>query len=67
MASRNMQLDMIKTRLHTKIVCYGHAMPIGLKKMCVGGGIDLFDSPLFTVAQGRSVPISGESPPTLLE
>jgi hypothetical protein len=70
MVTRHMQLHMATTRLRDIIAFYGHAMPIGLEKAYVNGGIGLFGSgsPVFTaVAQGRNVPISWESPPTLRE
>ncbi len=43
----------------------GHAMPFGLVKKANMGGICVFDSFIFVGAQGRSVPISRGSPPTL--
>ena len=58
------------THLRDSAGAYGHAMPIGLAKAYVNDGIGLFGSgsPVFTaVVQGRNVPISWESPPTLRE
>jgi len=52
--------------LRDKIAVYGHAMPISLGKLSNSGvvGAGLCVSPIFTFAQGCSVPISMGSPPT---
>lgn len=52
------------TRLRDKIANHGHAMPIGLEKLCISGGTGSCNAPIFVFAQGRSVPISRGSPPT---
>ena len=70
MVTRHKQLHMLTARLRDIVDFYGHAMPIGLEKAYANGGIGLFGSGslVFTaIAQGRRVPISWESPPTLRE
>ena len=52
------------TRMRNKIADYGHAMPIGLGKLCISGGIRSYGSSVFVLAEGRSGPISRGSPPT---
>ncbi|MFL5627567.1 MAG: hypothetical protein ACJ788_18465 [Ktedonobacteraceae bacterium] len=52
-------------RLRDTRAINGHAMPFGLGKKAYMGGIAVFDSLIFVGAQGRSVPISTGSPPTL--
>ena len=52
------------TRLRDKIANYGHAMPIGLGKLCISGGTGSCNALIFVFAQGRSLPISRGSPPT---
>ena len=65
MATRH---NMLMTRLRDTLAYHGHAMPICMEKACIGGGSGFCGSLVFTVvAQGCSVPISWESPPTLLE
>ncbi|GAC1618556.1 MAG: hypothetical protein NVS4B7_10830 [Ktedonobacteraceae bacterium] len=67
MATQKMQLNMSMTYLRANSASNGRAMPIDLRKACIGGGIGICDSPFFAVAHGHLVPISWESPPTLLE
>ena len=53
------------TRLRDTIALHGHAMPIFMGCVCPVSGYFVFcDSPHFTGADGRSVPISRGSPPT---
>lgn len=61
----NTHLWLTTTRLRDKIALHGHAMPIfmGFVRL-IGGSFVFCDSPLFTGAEGISVPISRGSPPT---
>ncbi len=52
------------TRLRDFGAVCGHAMPSGLDKKAYMCEIVVFDSPIFALTQGRSVPISRGSPPT---
>lgn len=60
----NQAVYLCATRMRDKIADYGHAMPIGLGKLCISGGIGFHGSPVFVLAGGRSGPISRGSPPT---
>jgi len=64
MTNRTQWLSM--TRLRDEIAVYSHAMPISLGKLSNSSVVkaELCVSPIFTFAQGCSVPISMGSPPT---
>ncbi len=61
----NTNMWLTTTRLRDKIALHGHAMPIFMGFVRpTGGCFVICDSPLFTGAEGISVPISRGSPPT---
>ena len=64
MANRTQWLNV--ARLRDNIAGNGHAMPISLGKLSNSSVVraELCVSPIFTFAQGCSVPISIGSPPT---
>ena len=64
MTNRAQWLCATRLRDAIAIADYGHAMPIGLGKLCISGGIGSCDTPVLVFAQGCSVPISRGSPPT---
>lgn len=51
-------------RMRDTFVLRGHALPLGLWNLCICGGLGKSSAPIGVRAQGRSLPISGASPPT---
>lgn len=64
MVSRTILLNVTTTRLRDSIAPHSHAMPFGLGKLRLNGGIDICCAPVFVFADTQSVPISRGSPPT---